>query len=146
MGIHAAYDSGRVLMWVQQGLRGSGRVSAEGLGGPPPPRPVWIGPEGRQSLRRRSVDGNMASRAKRRAVGSGAPRPPGDPIRSDEEEGEDEVEDEEEDDEDSDPEEDEDDEVVDEVRSTRDPSEEKLPAHRNRVKSECAAWWRRPCP
>uniref|UniRef100_A0A8C9PPZ8 BRCA2 and CDKN1A-interacting protein n=1 Tax=Spermophilus dauricus TaxID=99837 RepID=A0A8C9PPZ8_SPEDA len=56
----------------------------------------------------------MASRAKRRALGNGAPRPPGDPVRHDEEEGEDEVEDEDEDDEDSDEEEDEDDEVLDE--------------------------------
>ncbi|XP_046304847.1 BRCA2 and CDKN1A-interacting protein [Marmota monax] len=56
----------------------------------------------------------MASRAKRRALGKGAPRPPGDPFRHDEEEGEDEVEDEDEDDEDSDEEEDEDDEVLDE--------------------------------
>ncbi|XP_027786194.2 BRCA2 and CDKN1A-interacting protein [Marmota flaviventris] len=56
----------------------------------------------------------MASRAKRRALGNGAPRPPGDPVRHDEEEGEDEVEDEDEDDENSDEEEDEDDEVLDE--------------------------------
>nr|XP_034492662.1 BRCA2 and CDKN1A-interacting protein-like [Marmota flaviventris] len=55
----------------------------------------------------------MVSRAKRRALGNGAPWPPGDPIRHDEEEGEDEVEDEDEDDEDSDEEEDED-EVLDE--------------------------------
>ncbi|MBZ3869842.1 BRCA2 and CDKN1A-interacting protein [Sciurus carolinensis] len=56
----------------------------------------------------------MASRAKRRAVGSRAPRPPEDPVRRDEEEEENEVEDEDEDDEDSEEEEDEDDEVVDE--------------------------------
>lgn len=63
----------------------------------------------------------MASRPKRRAVGSGAPQPPGVPVQRDEEGEEDEVEDEDEDDEDSDEEEDED-EGVDEVRSTRDPS------------------------
>ncbi|XP_044896964.1 BRCA2 and CDKN1A-interacting protein isoform X3 [Felis catus] len=56
----------------------------------------------------------MASRAKRRALGSGAPRVPGVPVPRDEEEEEDEVEDEDEDDEDSDEEEDEDDESVDE--------------------------------
>ncbi|KAG3263889.1 BRCA2 and CDKN1A-interacting protein [Ictidomys tridecemlineatus] len=56
----------------------------------------------------------MASRAKRRALGNGSPRPPGDPVRHDDEEGEDEVEDEDEDDEESDEEEDEDDEVLDE--------------------------------
>ncbi|KAM5139238.1 BRCA2 and CDKN1A-interacting protein [Callospermophilus lateralis] len=56
----------------------------------------------------------MASRAKRRALGNGAQRPPGDPVRHDEEEAGDEVEDEDEDDEDSDEEEDEDDEVLDE--------------------------------
>ncbi|XP_025773800.1 BRCA2 and CDKN1A-interacting protein isoform X2 [Puma concolor] len=56
----------------------------------------------------------MASRAKRRALGSGAPRVPGVPVPRNEEEEEDEVEDEDEDDEDSDEEEDEDDESVDE--------------------------------
>ncbi|XP_032137873.1 BRCA2 and CDKN1A-interacting protein isoform X2 [Sapajus apella] len=56
----------------------------------------------------------MASRAKRRAVGSGVPQPPGAQVQRDDEE-EDEVEDEEEDDDDSDGEEDEDDEVVDEL-------------------------------
>ncbi|XP_035125318.2 BRCA2 and CDKN1A-interacting protein isoform X1 [Callithrix jacchus] len=55
----------------------------------------------------------MASRAKRRAVGSGVPQPPGAPVPRDDEE-EDEVDDEDEDDDDSDEEEDEDDEVVDE--------------------------------
>uniref|UniRef100_A0A2K5QWS1 BRCA2 and CDKN1A interacting protein n=1 Tax=Cebus imitator TaxID=2715852 RepID=A0A2K5QWS1_CEBIM len=55
----------------------------------------------------------MASRAKRRAVGSGVPQPPGAQVQRDDEE-EDEVEDEDEDDDDSDEEEDEDDEVVDE--------------------------------
>ncbi|XP_078202856.1 BRCA2 and CDKN1A-interacting protein isoform X6 [Callithrix jacchus] len=56
----------------------------------------------------------MASRAKRRAVGSGVPQPPGAPVPRDDEE-EDEVDDEDEDDDDSDEEEDEDDEVVDEL-------------------------------
>ncbi|XP_007079763.2 BRCA2 and CDKN1A-interacting protein isoform X1 [Panthera tigris] len=57
----------------------------------------------------------MASRAKRRALGGGAPRVPSVPVpRDEEEEEEDEVEDEDEDDEDSDEEEDEDDESVDE--------------------------------
>nr|XP_035147259.1 BRCA2 and CDKN1A-interacting protein-like [Callithrix jacchus] len=55
----------------------------------------------------------MASRAKRRAVGSGVPQPLGAPVQRDDEE-EDEVEDEDEDDDDSD-EEDEDDKVVDEL-------------------------------
>nr|XP_003922154.2 BRCA2 and CDKN1A-interacting protein isoform X2 [Saimiri boliviensis boliviensis] len=55
----------------------------------------------------------MASRAKRRALGSGAPQPPGAQVQRDDEE-EDEVEDEDEDDDDSDEEEDEDDEFVDE--------------------------------
>ena len=65
----------------------------------------------------------MASRAKRRALGGGAPRVPSVPVpRDEEEEEEDEVEDEDEDDEDSDEEEDEDDESVDEVRTTVDPS------------------------
>lgn len=64
----------------------------------------------------------MASRPKRRAVGSGAPQPSGVPDQRDEEEEEDEMEDEDEDDGDSDEEEDEDDESVDEVRGTRDPS------------------------
>lgn len=61
--------------------------------------------------------GNMASKAKKRAVGNGVQRPPGAQDLREEEE-EDEVEDEEEDDEDSDEEEDEDDEIVDEVRRT----------------------------
>ncbi|XP_027451698.1 BRCA2 and CDKN1A-interacting protein [Zalophus californianus] len=54
----------------------------------------------------------MASRPKRRAVGSGAPQPSGVPDQRDEEEEEDEMEDEDEDDGDSDEEEDEDDESV----------------------------------
>ncbi|XP_008683844.1 BRCA2 and CDKN1A-interacting protein isoform X2 [Ursus maritimus] len=57
----------------------------------------------------------MASRPKRRAVGSGAPQPPGVPVQRDEEGEEDEVEDEDEDDEDSDEEEDEDEGVDEEV-------------------------------
>ncbi|XP_073934187.1 BRCA2 and CDKN1A-interacting protein isoform X3 [Castor canadensis] len=57
----------------------------------------------------------MASRAKRRATESGVSRPPGAPVKHEEEEEEDEVEDEEEDeDEDSDEAEGEDDEIVDE--------------------------------
>ncbi|XP_077933109.1 BRCA2 and CDKN1A-interacting protein [Halichoerus grypus] len=56
----------------------------------------------------------MASRPKRRAVGSGAPQLSGVPDQRDEEEEEDEMEDEDEDDGDSDEEEDEDDESVDE--------------------------------
>ncbi|VFV29488.1 brca2 and cdkn1a-interacting protein [Lynx pardinus] len=72
------------------------------------------GRAGWRELRRRSEAGIMASRAKRRALGSGAPRVPGVPVPRDEEEEEDEVEDEDEDDEDSDEEEDEDDESVDE--------------------------------
>lgn len=67
-------------------------------------------------MRRRSVTGNMASKAKRRAVGNGVQPPLGAKGQREEEE-EDEVEDEEEDDEDSDDEEDED-EIVDEVRHT----------------------------
>ncbi|XP_059028852.1 BRCA2 and CDKN1A-interacting protein isoform X2 [Mustela lutreola] len=54
----------------------------------------------------------MASRPKRRAVGSGLPQVPGVPVHRGEEEEEDEVEDEDEDDEDSDEEEDEDDESI----------------------------------
>ncbi|XP_032169573.1 BRCA2 and CDKN1A-interacting protein [Mustela erminea] len=54
----------------------------------------------------------MASRPKRRAVGSGVPQAPGVPVHRGEEEEEDEVEDEDEDDEDSDEEEDEDDESI----------------------------------
>lgn len=66
---------------------------------------------------------NMASRAKRRATESGVSRPPGAPVKHEEEEEEDEVEDEEEDeDEDSDEAEGEDDEIVDEVRNTRVPT------------------------
>ncbi|XP_020034949.1 BRCA2 and CDKN1A-interacting protein isoform X2 [Castor canadensis] len=58
----------------------------------------------------------MASRAKRRATESGVSRPPGAPVKHEEEEEEDEVEDEEEDeDEDSDEAEGEDDEIVDEL-------------------------------
>uniref|UniRef100_A0ABI7WZJ7 BRCA2 and CDKN1A-interacting protein n=2 Tax=Felis catus TaxID=9685 RepID=A0ABI7WZJ7_FELCA len=72
------------------------------------------GRAGWRELRRRIEAGIMASRAKRRALGSGAPRVPGVPVPRDEEEEEDEVEDEDEDDEDSDEEEDEDDESVDE--------------------------------
>uniref|UniRef100_A0A8C8YLN1 BRCA2 and CDKN1A-interacting protein n=1 Tax=Prolemur simus TaxID=1328070 RepID=A0A8C8YLN1_PROSS len=53
----------------------------------------------------------MASRSKRRAVGSGVLRPPGAPVQRDDEEEEDDVEDEDEDEEDSDEEED---EIVDE--------------------------------
>jgi hypothetical protein len=65
----------------------------------------------------------MASRAKRRATESGVSRPPGAPVKHEEEEEEDEVEDEEEDeDEDSDEAEGEDDEIVDEVRNTRVPT------------------------
>ncbi|XP_012636830.1 BRCA2 and CDKN1A-interacting protein isoform X1 [Microcebus murinus] len=56
----------------------------------------------------------MASRSKRRAVGSGVLRPPGARVQRDDEEEEDEVEDEDEDEEDSDEEEDEKDEIVDE--------------------------------
>ncbi|KAM8911485.1 BRCA2 and CDKN1A-interacting protein isoform 2-T2 [Lycaon pictus] len=56
----------------------------------------------------------MASRPKRRAVGSGAPQPPGGPAVRAEEEEEDGVEDEDEDEEDSDEDDDEDDESVDE--------------------------------
>ncbi|CAK7300914.1 BRCA2 and CDKN1A-interacting protein [Vulpes lagopus] len=56
----------------------------------------------------------MASRPKRRAVGSGVPQPPGGPAVRAEEEEEDGVEDEDEDEEDSDEDEDEDDESVDE--------------------------------
>ncbi|XP_045425200.1 BRCA2 and CDKN1A-interacting protein [Lemur catta] len=56
----------------------------------------------------------MASRSKRRAVGSGVLRPPGVPVQRDDEEEEEEVEDEDEDEEDSDEEEDENDEIVDE--------------------------------
>ncbi|XP_037660986.1 BRCA2 and CDKN1A-interacting protein [Choloepus didactylus] len=56
----------------------------------------------------------MASRAKRRAVGSGVSRPPGAPAQCDEEEEKEEVEDEDKDDEDNDEEDDEEDEVVDE--------------------------------
>ncbi|XP_077733371.1 BRCA2 and CDKN1A-interacting protein isoform X3 [Canis aureus] len=56
----------------------------------------------------------MASRPKRRAVGSAAPQPPGGPAVRAEEEEEDGVEDEDEDEEDSDEDEDEDDESVDE--------------------------------
>ncbi|XP_005402055.1 PREDICTED: BRCA2 and CDKN1A-interacting protein [Chinchilla lanigera] len=56
----------------------------------------------------------MASRAKRRAVGSGVPQLRGAQVRCEEEEEENEVEDEDEDSEDSDEEEDEDDEIVDE--------------------------------
>lgn len=79
------------------------------------------GRAGWRELRRRSEAGIMASRAKRRALSSGAPRVPGVPVPRDEEEEEDEVEDEDEDDEDSDEEEDEDDESVHEVRTTVDP-------------------------
>lgn len=67
-------------------------------------------------MRRRSVAGIMASRAKKRAVGNGIQRPLGAQGHHEEEE-EDEMEDEEEDDEDSEEEEDED-EIVDEVRHT----------------------------
>lgn len=75
---------------------------------------------GGRDSRRRSVTGNMASKAKKRAVGNGVQRPLGATGRREEEEEEDEVEDEEEEDEDSEEEEDEDDEIVDEVRGTRD--------------------------
>lgn len=68
-------------------------------------------------MRRRSVAGDMASSAKRRAVGNGVQRPLGAQDQREEEE-EDEVEEEDEDEEDSDDEEDEDDEIVDEVRHT----------------------------
>lgn len=61
----------------------------------------------------------MASRAKRRAVGSGAPRPVDAPVPRLEEEGDEEVEDQDEDEEDSD--EEEEDEVVDQVSRARDP-------------------------
>lgn len=70
-------------------------------------------------MRRRSEARNMASRPKRRAVGSGASQPLDTRIPRHEEEEEGEVEDE--DDEDSEEDEDEDDEVVDEVRRTRSP-------------------------
>lgn len=63
----------------------------------------------------------MASRSKRRAVGSGAPRSTDAPVPRHEEDEDDEVEDQDEDDEDSDEEEDDDDEVVDQVSRARDP-------------------------
>lgn len=66
------------------------------------------------------MTGNMASKAKKRAVGNGVQRTLAAAGQREEEEEEDEVEDEEEDDEDSDEEEDEDDEIVDEVSGTRD--------------------------
>lgn len=88
---------------------------------PPPESDQRGSPEGRgRDPRRRSVTGNMASKAKKRAVGNGVQRPLEAPSQREEEE-EDELEDEEEDDEDSEEEEDdEDDEIVDEVRGTRD--------------------------
>lgn len=60
------------------------------------------------------MSGSMASRAKRRALGSRLPQLPGAQVRCDEEEEEDEMEEEEEDSEDSDEEEVGDDEIVDE--------------------------------
>lgn len=71
---------------------------------------------------RRSVSGNMASRAKRRAVASGVSRPSEAQVHCEEAEEEDEMEDKDEESEDSDEEEDEDDEIVDEVRITWYPS------------------------
>lgn len=82
----------------------------------------------------------MASRPKRRAVGSGLPQAPGVPVHRGEEEEEDEVEDEDEDDEDSDEEEDEDDESIHEVRKHAAPvsfmSGRKVSGGQSRVVSE----------
>lgn len=123
----------RLDHWLQGGSK-SGRLvqrdstrslssragSAKSLRLLSPPSLIGESPEepGRDSCRR-SVTGNMASKAKKRAVGNGVQRPLEAPSQQEEEE-EDEVVEEEEDDEDSDVEEDEDDEIVDEVRGTRD--------------------------
>lgn len=112
--------SGRLVQRDSTGSLFSRAGSAENLRLLSPPSLTGESPEGRgRDSRRRSVTGNMASKAKKRAVGNGVQRPLGASSQREEEE-EDEVVEEEEDDEDSDEEEDEDDEIVDEVRGTRD--------------------------
>ncbi|XP_053440191.1 BRCA2 and CDKN1A-interacting protein [Nycticebus coucang] len=65
-------------------------------------------------MRLRGVGGNMASRHKRRALGTEVPRPPGAPAQGNDDEEDHETEDEDEDEEDSGEEEEEDDEMTDE--------------------------------